>query len=248
MQSESLDGSASPRHAVEATAVKGTAAWWRENRMAMVSDTCQLTVLTVAMWIASLKSQFRMSDVVVDMWCRFVHYLLLPDGNMFPPSFHLVKAVLAVPDVSSVTRHVCPQCWTLFPSLKPCDHTHHLDDVCITPAYTQKRFEVDLAGKGVPCRSVFYFGEAASLKDLVLQPGVLAAVRAHRVHALLDPAGFWKSPAGRALDTACGGVFSAANPDEIALLFSLGAPASSSTYPASPSLRCPATVCIPRWL
>ena len=237
VQSDSLDGREGPQVAAEAAAVKGTAAWWRQRRMDPVSDTCRLTVLTVSMWIASLKSMFRMSDVVVDMWCRFVHYLLLPDGNMFPPSFHLVKAVLAVPDVSSVTRHVCPQCWTLFPGIKPCDHTHHLDDVCNTPGCTQKRFEVDLAGKGAPCRSVFYFGEAASLKDLILQPGVLAAVRAHRVHALTDPAGFWQSPAGRALNAACGGIFAKADPDEIALLFSLGALGLSSAYPASLSCQ-----------
>lgn len=174
------------------------------------------------MWIAQLKSLFRIQDVVVDTWCRFIHYLLLPDGNLFPPSFHLVKAVLDVPDVSSVTRHVCPQCWELFPELDPSDHQHHLEDTCGTPGCTQPRFDVDLTGKGVPVRSVFYFGEEASLKDLLLQPGLLMSIQEARAAAIEDKTSFINSPAGKALDKAYGNKITNPDPGEVVLLFGLG--------------------------
>ena len=65
------------------------------------------SVLQTCFWIAQMKYDFRISDAAIDAFCCLIHYLLLPAGNLFPPSYHVVKAFLGVSDGLQCVCHVC---------------------------------------------------------------------------------------------------------------------------------------------
>lgn len=201
---------------------RGTGAWYHHNRDQPIYPGKDLQVVTVCYWIACMKSIFRIPDTVIDLWCKFVHFLLLPDGNMFPPSFHLVKAVLAVPPLASVTRHVCPGCWELFPELGSDKLESRAGDVCKTPGCGGLRCTHDLTGKPKPTRLAYYFGEEETVTALLRQPGFLDQLRTAQRRSQSDEASFWHMPAGLALDKACGHKFTNPAADEVAVLFSFG--------------------------
>lgn len=170
-----------------------------------------------------MKTAFRVTDVAIDLWCRLVHFILLPHGNLFPPSFHLMKAVLAVPDARSVTRHVCTSCWKLYPDTRRPASVPDAHERCQTPGCPGVRYTPDLAGRLIPDRSVYYFGASQTVGELIRQPGILKQLKAERENALEDKTSFLYSPAGRALDKATGFRFTKPRNDEFALLLTIGA-------------------------
>lgn len=201
---------------------RGTAAWYHRMREEPIYPGNAFTVLTVCYWISCMKTMFRVPNTVIDLWCKFVHILLLPQGNMFPPSFYLVKAVLGVPELKSVERHVCPLCWTLYPDVGPDKLDGHANDKCTTPGCSGVRCIHDLTGKPIPTRKAYYFGESKTVRSLLREPGFLDQLKDAQKRARADPASFWRTPAGRSLDKACGYKFTKPRNDEIAVLFSFG--------------------------
>ena len=202
---------------------RGTARWYRQKRYHFITEGSTVTVLKAAYWVALMKSQLRVTDIVIDTVCAMIHYLLLPAGNMFPPSYHLVRSVLGVPHSSTVTRHVCDKCWSLFPDLDPLEWAAHANEVCETPGCNNDRFEVPTSGPPKAKRNVYYFGDRASIVDLICKPGVYDAITSNREKSFDEEGTFWASPAGKALDEACGFKFSAPAADEFAVLVTLGA-------------------------
>lgn len=198
---------------------EGTGAWYRWKRHSPITEDHEWTVLQVSFWIAHMKSEFRITDTAIDEICKFIHYLLLTSGNIFPPSYHLVKAVLAVPAGVSCVRHVCDSCWQLFPELQPADYLAHRADTCTCGRH---RFHVGAGGKPRPNRSVYYFDEESIIKDLISKPGVLEEIIDTREEAWDQPWTLWGSAAGRDLDRRSGYKFSNPDEGEVAILFSLG--------------------------
>lgn len=172
-----------------------------------------------------MKTAFRVTDVAIDLWCRLVHYLLLPQDNIFPPSFHLMKAVLQVPAARSVTRHVCTSCWKLYPDTRDGLGAGEpdADERCQTPGCPGLRYTPDLAGRLIPNRSVYYFGASQTVGELIRQRGIWKQLQAERKEALKDKASFLYSPAGKALDKATGHRITNPRNDEFVLLLTIGA-------------------------
>ena len=200
---------------------KGTGRWYHWCRMQPVAAGNPFSLLQACFWLAQMKYDFRVSDAALNMFCSLVHYLLLPAGNLFPPSYHLVKAVLGVPDGIHCVRHVCQTCWRLFPELQPEQFQDHCADRC--EHCGGARFTVGMGGVPTPKRCAYFFGDSSSFIDLVSKPGTLEAILDYRQECWEQPWTFWGSASGRALDNACRNKFS--NPDigEVAILFSLGA-------------------------
>lgn len=212
---------------------KGTGRWYRRLRMDSVVQGNPFSVLQTCFWIAQMKYDFRISDAAIDAFCSLIHYLLLPAGNLFPPSYHLVKAVLGVPDGIQCVRHVCQQCWRLFPDMQPEQYQHHSGDKCAH--CSADRFNIGVGGVPTPVRCAYYFGNEDSVLDLVSKPGVIESILDYRIEAWKQPWTFWGSPAGRALDRACRYKFSKPPPGEVAIMFSLGKLCHTAYY-ASTSL------------
>ena len=207
-------------------AKEGTSAWWSERRDDPITHAHATSVLQMCFWLGRLKHEYRISDIAIDMICRLIHFLILPAGNLFPPSFHLVKAVLGVPEGITSTRHVCDRCWTLFPPLEPDQFRIHIDATCNQCG--NARFSVGFGGKPTPKRSVYYFGEAEVVTELLSKPGMIQAIRKHRQTSKNEAWTFMGSPAGRALDKACKFKFSNPGARELAIVFSLGKQAAAS--------------------
>lgn len=199
---------------------KGSAEWWYQIRREKITPTSPVSVLQAAYWVAMMKQDLRISDAAVNATCRLIHFLLLPKGNQFPPSYYLVRAVLGVASGVKCTRHVCDKCWTLLPPLDPDLHLDHKDDQCANCGRT--RFTRNVSGYPKPRRCVYYFGELECVLHLLTSPGMLPAIVAHRRESRNDTGSFLRSPAGQALDRACGFKFSRPGPLELAILFSMG--------------------------
>lgn len=151
---------------------EGTAAWYRFMRDEPILDGfyCEWSLLQVCFWLARMKSQFGISDVVIDVFCSFIHFILLPPGNIFPPSYYIIRAVLGVPSDSACTSHLCDRCWTVFPHLDPSLWFHHRHDTC---GCVRRRFKIGVGGRISPNRCVFYFDEEETITELITKPGVL---------------------------------------------------------------------------
>ena len=182
-----------------------------------------------------LKDQHRVPDIVVDKLCGYIHHVLLDRGNLFPPSYHLMKAVAGVVPASSTASDLCPTCWSLYPPPHDGDHPPPLDSAC--PKCGTTRYKDAIHGRRVPRRQVFNFGVRQTVVDLLTRPGMIEAILDSRREAWTQEESFWGSPAGRALNQSCGKLFEIPGvpgqvPDVVAIAFTLGAPA----YLWSPSL------------
>lgn len=174
-----------------------------------------------------MKSVCRLTDTAVDMICSFIHYLLLGPGNLFPPSYHLVKAVLDVPSSISFIEHVCDSCWMLYPQLQPEQYQAHRAECCVH--CDNPRFEVGVGGKPMAKRSVYYFDEEQTLIDLLAKPGVLDDILETRGEAWDQPWTYWGSPAGRDADRRSNYKFSNPAEGDCAVLVSFGMFLKTST-------------------
>lgn len=196
----------------------GSAVWWYLNRRQRIVPGHRVTVVQAAYWVAMMKRELRISDAAINRTCQLIHFLLLPKHNLFPPSYHLIKAVLGVASDVKCIRHVCDTCWSLLPHVDP--DKYDKDDRCDDCGRT--RFTKDTTGLLSPRRCVYYFGDLECLLHLLTTPGMLEAIASYRADSAHDPCSFLHTPAGRALDRACGYKFSKPGPLEIAILFSLG--------------------------
>ena len=171
--------------------------------------------------MATDKSARRMFDAAVNDVCALNHHLLLPRGNLFPPSYHIIKAILDVPAASTYERHLCTGCWRVFPWLPSAKwHAQH-DDTCA--ACGTRRFNIGLGGQVTARRLDWHFGVEDTMRSVLSVPGILARVAETRADDFERPWTFWGSPAGRALDCACNCKFSNPAEGEIAMAWSFGA-------------------------
>lgn len=220
-------------HPLRPRALKaGTGRWFLANRAKPIAPDHPVTIIEACHWLATLKSSSRMTDEAVDKTCQMIHKFLLPDGNLFPPSYHIVKATLGVDSSAACTDHICDKCWTVFPRLSPADFAAHADDVCkavglpgcLTGPCGNPRFTKSETGVIAPTRSFYQFDIAETVHDLLeVAFGNLPEVLAQRRADFNNPATFWGSPAGSQLDAACGHKFTNPAEGELAMVFALGA-------------------------
>lgn len=202
---------------------RGTGAWLRSRRSDPIHPGSSVTILQAAYWLGTMKNENRVTDEVIDRICGMVHKLLLPKGNLFPTSYHMVKAVLEVEASSACARHICDQCWTLFPHMDQADYSASSDAVCTQLGCGNQRFNVSDTGVVVPKRTMYQFDVRDTVLDL-MDPiwSDLEAYLKQRQEDFADDATFWGSPAGRCLDQAAAFKFSQPGPDEVAIPFGLG--------------------------
>lgn len=206
---------------------EGTAAWWLKWRECSILPNVDTSVKRMCYMLADWKCENRTSDHAFDTLCNLFANVVFGNvvGNMFPPSFHLVKAVLEVPPAASCRRHICDKCWTLFPPLNPDEYKQHATDACDQVGCGNDRFEKTIHNKIVPKRCVYDFGIEETVTDLLFAtPDLLLQLANNRKAEFDDPASFLSSPAGRMLDARCGYMISNPRPNEIVVLLSLGTP------------------------
>eukprot|EP00892_Ulva_mutabilis_P005903 jgi/Ulvmu1/3685/UM017_0101.1 len=112
-------------------------------------------VREVAVWLARLASEHRITNSARDSFCQMVHFLLLPEGNLFPKSYHMLCCALAVEDSHDCERHICDACWELFSDIPGDSHAVHADEVCQRPGCNNPRFKRGPGGHVSPKRSAF---------------------------------------------------------------------------------------------
>jgi len=210
----------------------GTGKWFLANRAKPIAPDHPVTIIEACHWLATLKSSSRMTDDALDKVCQMIHKFLLPEGNLFPPSYHIVKATLGVDSSAGCTDHICDKCWSVFPRVHAADFAAHEDDVCqatglpgcLSGPCGNPRFSKSETGVLAPNRSFYQFDVTETVRDLLeVAFSNLPEVLAQRRADFEDPATFWGSPAGAQLDAACGHKFSIPAEDELAIVFALGA-------------------------
>ena len=304
-----------PRKKLPGEPRRGTGQWYRFHRECAVHPGSQVSVMQACYFIATLKSQHKVTDVVVDQICSLIHHVLMPKGNLFPPSLHLLRAVAGAPDAASLARDVCDKCWMVFPALGPAGLgggeaadggaaapvqdtggeadpgvQAGLEEVLqegsdqallgggspppedasdgvplaqeapppqargpgrvVAPPEERKcrrcgneRYRSSRARNPRPKREAYFFGERETVEDLITRPGMIQQILKDRKDLWDDPESFWGSTAGKALNTACGGLFEppadpSVIPEEMAVAFTFGAtclaPAGAQATPSYP--------------
>lgn len=224
--SDTCDGSCWQRiKPARGSPVKRTGAWYYYHRQCPILPGHQTTVMQACFSMCMLKDQHRVPDVVVDKLCGYIHHVLLPPENKFPSSYHLMKAVAAVPAGSSTASDLCDKCWRVYPQPSPDLPPPPTDDSCLTCG--APRFKESQNGCRVPRRQMYNFGAEQTVVDLITKPGMVEAILDSRRDSWTQQHSFWGSPAGKALDAACGGVFQLHGPvgeipAVLAIAFTLG--------------------------
>lgn len=183
---------------------KNSGSWFRYHQFTPITPEHDVRVIDICVWLAQWKSQNRVSNGAMDQLCELIHHLLLPEDNLVPPSYHLIRCALGVPPADDYVRHVCDACWTLFPPLLPSQFKDHKDELCTCE---NPRFRLGSSSQVLPKRRVWYMGEEETFCDLLSKGTILAAMLAHRKRTWNDPDGFWTSPAAKQLNERCRGLF-----------------------------------------
>lgn len=209
----------------------GTGEWFFMHRAEPICPGHSVTIVEACHWLATLKSSTRMTDEVVDQFCLMVSKFLLPPGNLFPTSYHMVKATLGVENSKACTEHICDKCWSVFPRLHHSEFENHAEDVCQATGIPgclggvcgNPRFERTETGTVLPKRCLYQFNIADTVRDLLeVSLSDWDQVAAQRAADFNQPETFWGSPAGKQLDASCGHLFSNPPPGEVAVNFALG--------------------------
>jgi ssDNA-binding Zn-finger/Zn-ribbon topoisomerase 1 len=127
---------------------------------------CKITVIGACYVLANEKVEGRMSDKSVDRMCRYMSDIILPKGNLHPPSLYLLKKCLKVQDADSFEVHVCIKDCHRFPKLRKSQYHNHLDDKC--PKCQHPRFKVVQMTNGTtikPYKMFWDLGLASTLQE-----------------------------------------------------------------------------------
>lgn len=122
-----------------------TAQWYIDRKDSMLYPGCDLTVEGQCYALLRAKMEHHLTDKYVDDLCKYTHHVLLPPGNLHPPSLYLLKKVCKVPETASFEKHVCVNDCCRFDDIPPEQYAEHVDDVC--PECKEPRFELK-AGRG----------------------------------------------------------------------------------------------------
>eukprot|EP00892_Ulva_mutabilis_P005034 jgi/Ulvmu1/2902/UM146_0045.1 len=68
-----------------------TGAYLHYSLAKVIHEDHDVTLREVAVWLARLASDHRLPNAAMDSLCQMIHFLLLPPGNLFPRSYHMLK-------------------------------------------------------------------------------------------------------------------------------------------------------------
>jgi hypothetical protein len=126
----------------------------------------RLSVIEACYVLGMEKSQGYVSDKVVDRLCRLLSEVLLPEGNLHPPSLYLLKKCLKVPPATDFEQHVCVGDCCRFTHLAKHQYPAHRDETC--EVCGERRFDVVhlTSGVSIKPRKVFWdLGLARTIKE-----------------------------------------------------------------------------------
>ena len=70
------------------------------------SMICRLTMVEAIFYLLTMKQMQRMGTTAFNQHVKFLQ-LLLPDGNILPPSLHLMRRAIGCSNWSDYEEHVC---------------------------------------------------------------------------------------------------------------------------------------------
>ncbi|KAK9789014.1 hypothetical protein WJX73_006259 [Symbiochloris irregularis] len=109
-------------------------------------ETGSLTVLQAAFTMLKLKEDGKIHDGTFDSLCRFISSVLLPAGNLFPPSLHVCTALVGAAQLEDYQHHICINGCHYFGHLPKQQWKQHLTDSC--PVCQQARFTSRSGARG----------------------------------------------------------------------------------------------------
>lgn len=145
---------------------KRDARFFLNNLRTLLYPGAKLTVIQACYVLGMEKSLGHVSDKVVDRMCRYISEVLLPEGNLHPPSIYLLKKCLKVAPATDFEQHVCVNDCCKFPRLATRQYPAHVDETCGTCG--ERRFDVVQLTSGVSIkpRKVFWdLGLARTIKE-----------------------------------------------------------------------------------
>jgi hypothetical protein len=125
----------------------------------------KLTLIEACYALGMEKLKGHVSDTAMDRMCRYKAEVLLPHGNIHPPSLYLLKKCLQVEDAHQYEQHLCINGCCRFPQLRKSQFSAHRGERC--PKCKEPRFVVRqlMTGAFVTPRKVFWdFGLAATIQ------------------------------------------------------------------------------------
>lgn len=108
----------------------------------------QLTVRQACHLFLSMKRAHCQRDTHFDISVRLLANVLLPVGNILPPSLHLMEAVVGVKPPASCAHHVCRNDCYSWEHLPHTQWQAHQDDQC--PICMEDRF-IRRTASDTPC-------------------------------------------------------------------------------------------------
>lgn len=197
-----------------------TLSFWVDHRHELLYPGAKITVLGMCYLLCDMKTSNAMRNEAFNMFCRAMAECGYPPGNLFPPSYYVVRGILACEAASCFERHMCTHCDKVFPDLPRAEEDAHATDECVRCGAS--RFNV-VYSKCTPRKRFWDLGVANLIQQWMADPMFakhLGRDGAGRLHHMDDPATLLGSPYGKMLDTLCKNVFTR---KEACACFQLGA-------------------------
>lgn len=85
----------------------GSAAWYRQHQHDPIYPGAAITVLQAAFLILTMKLDLQLRSTAVDKICRRDKEVLLPRGNLYPPSLHTARQLVGCKSLRVYEHHAC---------------------------------------------------------------------------------------------------------------------------------------------
>lgn len=167
----------------------GSAAYYIARRHSLVCEGWSVTLLEFCQVRLGQKLEGGQRDGHFDRDLRFLSDIA-PPGNLFPPSYYMLKKVLGVSDVAEAERHVCVKLCHSWPYTPNSAYDKH--DAC--PKCEEPRFLVQHTQRGdklVARRKFWYLGIPAVVRDVWFKNPTWCGLRARGCAD--EVGGFWAS-------------------------------------------------------
>lgn len=185
-----------------------TLEWWIQHRNDPLYPGASLSVLGLCYTLCDIKTSNAMRNEAFNIMCRFYSECCLPTSNLHPPSYYVVRAILACETASSFEHHMCCHCDQVFDDLPREEWSAHASDEC--PRCGASRFNV-LNGRCTPRKRFWDLGVSNLIKQWMADPEFAKHVGRDsngKLHCMDDPATLLGSAYGRMLDDVCKNPFS----------------------------------------
>lgn len=148
-----------------------------------------MTVLEYTYAVLTEKAHSKLTDTSIDRWLRLHASVVLPAGNLCPPSLYIARQLVGCKLAAELERHVCVKDHYLFPNLPRSEYRQHLHECCplcqvsmhnSLPAvvstsqqrvrvHQEPRFKLTKAGTIVPVKTFWYLGVKNAITELFSQ-------------------------------------------------------------------------------